>query len=214
MIPEKTVIIRSSGVCLRRFAPRPGSPDVPASKVPVVLVAARLLAEKGIHDFVEAARIVKANHNVCFQIAGDQDPGNPSSIDDKTLSEWKQEGAIDFLGHVDTMEDVLALADIVVLPSYREGTPKVLLEAAAMGKPLIATDVPGCREVVEDGVNGRLVPVRDAIALAAAIVELLDDQALAFRMGANGRKLVEREFSVEKVVQSTMQVYSEMGIVG
>jgi glycosyltransferase involved in cell wall biosynthesis len=143
---DKTVIIRSSGVCLQKFAPRPSSPDLPASAVPNVLFAGRLLAEKGILEYVQAARAAKLTHAVCFQVAGDLDPGNPSCRTAATVEEWRRAGVVDLLGHVDAKDEVIALADIVVLPSYREGTPRVLLAAAAMGKPLVATVVPGCRE--------------------------------------------------------------------
>lgn len=212
--PEKTILIRSSGVCLQRFSPRPGNPDLPASGVPTVLFVGRLIAEKGIHDFVQAARLVKQEHNVCFQVAGDPDPGNPSSVDQATLESWRLEGAVDLLGHVEKIDEIIAMSDIMVLPSYREGTPRSLLEAAAMGKPLVATDVPGCREVVEDGYNGYLVPLRDAEALARAIVDLVRDRDSAAAMGANGRVKVAAEFSVEKVIQETLKVYSTLGITG
>lgn len=211
--PERTVLIRSSGVCVQHFCPRPGDPDLDASAVPVVLFAGRLLAEKGIYEFIEAARIVKCQRTVCFQVAGESDHGNPSSVPDSTVESWRREGVVDLLGQVDGMADVMAIANIVVLPSYREGTPRVLLEAAAMGKPLVATDVPGCREVVQDGYNGLLVPARDAQALAQAIERLLDDKALTQKMGRNGRRKIEEEFAVEKVVQSTIQAYEKLGIV-
>lgn len=210
--PEKTVIIRSSGVCLKRFAPRPGNPNEPASEVPTVLFVGRLIKEKGIHDFVEAARIVKSRRSVYFQMAGALDPGNPSSVSEKLLDEWRLEGAVDLLGHVDSIADLMSLADLVVLPSYREGTPRTLLEAAALGKPIVATDVPGCREVVKDDFNGKLVPREDPIALAQAIETILDDRALSIQMGLNGRSLVAKEFSVESVVQETMKVYQRLGI--
>jgi glycosyltransferase involved in cell wall biosynthesis len=212
VVPEKTVIIRSSGVCLKQFAPRPGKPDGPASAVPNVLFVGRLIREKGIHDFVEAARLVKSERAVCFQMAGAPDPGNPSSVDETVLEEWRREGAVDLLGHVESIENVIALADIVVLPSYREGTPRTLLEAAALGKPIVATDVPGCREIVRDGYNGRLVPREAPGALAAAIEELLDNERLSAEMGMNGRDLVSQEFSVETVVEETMNVYHRLGI--
>ena len=170
------------------------------------------LAEKGVCELVEAARIVKSQRKACFQLAGEQDAGNPSSISDAKIAEWKKEGAVDLLGHVESMQDVMSLADIVVLPSYREGTPRSLLEAGALGKPIVATDVPGCREVVSDGFNGLLVPAKDASALASAILELLNNRALAQEMGANGRALVEEEFAVEKIVDQTIDVYSRMGI--
>jgi glycosyltransferase involved in cell wall biosynthesis len=210
--PEKTVIIRSSGVCLKKFAPRPGNPDLPASGVPNVLFVGRLLKEKGIHDFVEAARLVKKEKSVCFQVAGAPDPGNPSSLIAEEVEALRQEGAVDLLGHVESIDDVMALANVVVLPSYREGTPRVLLEAAAMGKPIVTTDVPGCREVVKNGKNGILVPVRDAAALAKGIFEVLSDPQLASDFGSYGRQMVAEEFSVESVVQATMGVYRQMGL--
>lgn len=210
--PEKTVIIRSSGVCLQRFAPRPGKPNKPASEIPTVLFVGRLIKEKGVHDFVEAARLVKSHRSAYFQMAGAPDPGNPSSISDEELQEWRIEGAVDLLGHVDSIADLMSLADLVVLPSYREGTPRTLLEAAALSKPIVATDVPGCREIVRDGFNGKLVPREDPQALASAIESILDDGTLSAQMGINGRSLVAEEFSVETVVQETMKVYQRLGI--
>ena len=210
--PEKTVIIRSSGVCLKKFAPRPGNPDRPASRVPNVLFVGRLLREKGIHDFVEAARLVKKERAVCFQVAGAPDSGNPSSLQPDDVESLRREGAVDLLGHVESIADVMALASVVVLPSFREGTPRVLLEAAAMGKPIVATDVPGCREVVQDGINGRLVPLQDPEALADAILEVLSDPQKASDFGTSGRQIVAEQFSVETVVQETMSVYQHLGI--
>lgn len=211
--PEKTVIIRSSGVCLKKFSPRPGKPNRPSSSVPTVLFVGRLIKEKGVHDYVEAARLVKqGGRSVYFQMAGAPDPGNPSSVSEEELDQWRKEGAVDLLGHVDSIPDVMALADLVVLPSYREGTPRTLLEAAALGKAIVATDVPGCREIVRDGFNGRLVPRETPQALADAIMGLLEDRGLSLQMGANGRELVAKEFSVETVVQETMKVYQHLGI--
>ena len=210
--PEKTVLIRSSGVCLKKFAPRPGGPETLASAYPNILFVGRLIKEKGVLDFVEAARLVKARKNACFQMAGAPDPGNPSSVSQELLEEWRQEGAVDLLGHVDSIADVMELAHLVVLPSYREGTPRTLLEAAAMGKPIVATDVPGCREVVRDGYNGLLVPREDPVALAEAIEKILSNPELAHQMGQNGHTLVAQEFSVESVVQETIKVYEKIGI--
>ncbi len=211
--PKKTVIIRSSGVDVKAFVPRPSGPELPATAVPVVLFAGRLIAEKGIFDYVEAARLVKAKRPVCFQVAGDPDPGNPSSVSPETVEEWRREGAVDLLGHVEKMIEILTLADLVVLPSYREGTPRVLLEAGALGKPLVGTDVPGCREVIQEGFNGYLTPVRDPKALAQAIEKVLDDRKAAAHMGRNSRRLVVENFSSERVVNRTMEVYAQLGIV-
>lgn len=210
--PEKTVIIRSSGVCTKKFSPRPSSPEAPASRVPTVLFVGRLLKEKGILDYVAAARLVKSGRDVCFQVAGGLDEGNPSSLNPSLIESWRQEGSVDLLGHVETVDEIMALADIVVLPSYREGTPRTLLEAAAMGKPIVATDVPGCREVVKNGHNGFLVPAENPQALAESIARLLDDPVRAQEMGRNGRQLVTEQFSVESVVKETMGVYQRLGI--
>lgn len=210
--PQKTVLIRGSGVCLQRFVPRPGDPDLDSSRIPVILLASRLLQEKGILEYVEAARIVKSQRECCFQLAGDIDAGNPSAITEAQLESWRMEGAVDVLGHVDGIEHLLSEADIVTLPSYREGTPKILLEAAAMGKPIVATDVPGCREVVQDGENGYLVPAKDPAALAQAIIKIIDDPQKAREMGLKGRRLVEAEFCVNTVINKTLQVYRNMGV--
>ena len=211
VVPNRTIIIRGSGVNLQRFAPRPGSPDVPPHAN--VLFASRLIAEKGIHEFVEAARILRTKGcKATFQIAGDPDSGNPSSISEATLEEWRREGAVDLIGHVDNMADLVATATVVALPSYREGTPRILLEAAAMGKPIVATDVPGCREAVESGKNGFLVPPRDALALAEAIEKLLDDRALCEEMGKAGRQKMVREFDDQDVAKRTCEVYAMAGV--
>jgi len=205
IIPDKTTIIRGSGVCLQRFAPRPGGPDQEPG--PTVLFASRLIREKEVAEYVEAAQILKGKGwEVRFALAGAIDPGNPSSFDQATIDSWYQQGLIDYLGQVERIEDVLRLSTIVVLPSYREGTPRILLEAAASGKPIVATDVPGCREVVRHGFNGLLVPPRNARALADAIEELLESPDKMFRFGQNGREL-SQEFEESRVIKETVQVY-------
>jgi glycosyltransferase involved in cell wall biosynthesis len=202
---EKTTIIRGSGVCLRRFAPRPGPLEGQPS--PTVLLASRLIKEKGLMEYIEAARILKEKGvAVSFALAGQLDPGNPSSITEETLQAWCTEGIVDYLGQIDRIEDVLGLATIVALPSYREGTPRILLEAAAMGKPIVATDVPGCREVVQHGFNGLLVPVRNALALAEAIEQLLSQPETMCKMGENGR-CHAHHFEESTVIQATLGVY-------
>lgn len=203
--PEKTTIIRGSGVDLRRFSPRPGRLE--AQPAPSVVLASRLIREKGVAEFVEAARLLHTwGVSARFCLAGKPDPGNPSSISEKTLNEWCREGAIDYLGHIDCIEDVLEIASLVVLPSYREGTPKILLEAAAMGKPLVATDVPGCREVVRDGYNGLLVKAGDPVALARAIQAIMNDPERARQFAENSRALAA-EFCETKVIAATAKVY-------
>ena len=148
-----------------------------------------MLWDKGVREFVEAARMLKLQgRTLRFQLAGGPDPGNPASIPESVLLDWEAAGLVDWLGHVDDMPALLASADIVVLPSYREGLPKSLIEAAACARPLVTTDAPGCRDVVTDGVDGLLVPVRDVLALAQAIARLEDDRSLARRLGAGGTR--------------------------
>lgn len=205
VIPDKTTIIRGSGVCLQRFSPRPGPLD--GSPCPTVLFASRLIKEKGLLEYVEAAQILKSRGiEVSFALAGQVDPGNPSSVSEATLQKWYQEGIVDYLGQIDQIENVLCLATIVVLPSYREGTPRILLEAAAMGKPIVATDVPGCREIVRHEVNGLLVPPRDADALADALQHLLQAPEKMAAFGLRSREIAH-EFDESSVIAATMAVY-------
>ncbi len=202
-------LILGSGVDCTRFVPQGGAGN--ASAVPRVLVVARLLWDKGLAEFVEAARTLRAQgRTVTFLLAGTPDAGNPAAVPEETLRGWLREGVIEWLGHVDDMPALLASVDMVVLPSYREGLPKSLIEAAACGLPLVTTDVPGCREVVIDGVDGLLVPVRDAVALAAAITRLLDDQTLAARLGVAARAKALSDFDERIVIERTLAVYHEL----
>jgi len=208
--PEKTTIIRGSGINLARFRPRPGPLD--GDPAPTVLFASRLIREKGVLDFVAAARILKSRGvEANFSIAGTPDSGNPSSLSQADLDDWCQEGLIDYLGHVDQIETVLEAAQIVVLPSYREGTPRILLEAAAMGKPIVATDVPGCREVVIDGENGFLVPPKDPEKLAEALEKLLLSPELRARFGRASTRHATH-FCENKVIAATVEVYHKTGV--
>jgi glycosyltransferase involved in cell wall biosynthesis len=176
-----------------------------------VLLPTRLLWDKGIAEFVAAARQLRGEGRVItFLLAGDPDPGNPATVPLATVRAWAEEGVLEWLGHVDDMPALFATVDIVVLPSYREGLPKSLIEAAACGLPLVATDVPGCREVITDGEDGLLVPVRDAVALAAAIARLIDDRKLAARLGAAARKKALSQFDERIVIDRTIAVYQEL----
>ena len=198
-------LIRGSGVDLDRFAATP----LPAGQ-PVVLLMSRMLWDKGVAEFVEAARLARERGaDARFVLVGDPDPENPAAIPREDLQRWSDSGVVEWWGHRSDAPAVLAQARIVVLPSYREGLPKVLLEAAASGRPMIATDVPGCREIVEPGVTGLLVPPRDAAGLAEAIVRLLADPERCRRMGEAARGLAEREFGVDTVVSRTLDVYRE-----
>ncbi|MBC7622397.1 MAG: glycosyltransferase family 4 protein [Aeromicrobium sp.] len=200
-----THLIRGSGVNTSRFVPLANALPPPVT----VLMVGRLLREKGVVELVEAARLLKSTHpSLRIQIAGSADEGNPSSFSETEVSRWASEGAVEFLGHRDDVQLLLGAAHIAALPSYREGTPRSLLEAAACGLPIIATNVPGCREICRDGDNGILVPAKDSSALAAAIATLADDPALRAKMGKRSREIAEHEFSEEKVIRETLAIYA------
>ena len=213
LVDESRVrLIPGSGVDCRRFTPV--EPAVLAEGDGArfrVLLAARLLWDKGIAEYVEAARQLRSEgHAVDFLLAGDPDPGNPAAVPEAAVRQWSAEGIVTWLGHVDDMPSLLRSVQVVVLPSYREGLPKGLIEAAACGLPLVTTDVPGCREVVTDGVDGLLVPVKDANALAAAILRFQGDADLRQRLGAAARVKAEQEFDERIVVGRTLAVYREL----
>ena len=177
----------------------------------MALLAARMLWDKGLQEFVDAARALKAQgRNVRFALAGTPDPGNPAAAPEETLVAWRNSGDVEWLGHVADMPALFAKADIVVLPSYREGLPKSLIEAAACARPLVATDVPGCREVIRDGVDGLLVPAGQSAPLANAIARLIDDPALARRLGEAARAKALAEFDERKIIDATLAVYREI----
>jgi len=204
--PEQVTLIRGSGVNTETFKPRPEA-DGP----PVVMLVARMLRDKGVEEFVEAAgRLRNEGLQARFVLVGDIDTENPSAVTRKMLERWQKSGFIEWWGRRDNMPEVYHQAHVVCLPSYREGLPKVLLEAAACGRPIVATDVPGCREVVIDGENGLLVPVKDVDALADALKKLIEHPEMRKQMGAKGRALVEREFSEGKIVRETLQLYGRL----
>jgi len=199
-------LIRGSGVHTSRFAPNEHGAE--ATQRVRVLMVGRLLQEKGVAEYVDAAALVKQQFPTAdFALAGEPDPGNPSSISNVTLDQWRKKGDVTLLGQRDDMPALLAETDICVLPSYREGTPRSLLEAAACGLPLVATDVPGCREICRAGENGLLVPVRDAAALAAAIQRLIESPPLRAAMGKRSREIAVGEFSEASVIAETLKVY-------
>ena len=170
-----------------------------------------MLWDKGVGEFVEAARLLRAaGSGARFVLVGDIDGENPSSIPREILDTWTREGVIEWWGHRADMPSVLQQAHIVCLPSYREGLPTVLLEAAACARPLIATDVPGCREIVQHEKTGLLVPVRDAKSLAHAISVLLADAALRERLGERGRELVTSRYTTDHVNAATLSIYAEL----
>lgn len=179
---------------------------------PIVLLASRLLWDKGIKEFVEAARILKDKGiDARFVLVGEGDIENPSVVPIKQLQCWANEGVIEWWGREDDMPSILAQAHIVCLPSfYGEGVPKVLIEAASCGRPIVTTNTPGCKEIVKHNVNGFLVPIRESYAVAEAIGTLINSPDLRSKMGLKGRMLVKTEFSLEQVNQETLSVYRDL----
>lgn len=208
--PGRVRLIRSSGVNCERFRPSAqvrGDATGPTR----VLLAARLLWDKGLGEYVDAAKLLlNEGREITFLLAGGPDTGNPAAVPQSLVKQWVSEGLVDWLGHVEDMPSLLASVDMVVLPSYREGLPKGLIEAAACGLPLITTDVPGCREVVTHGVEGLLVPPRDSIALASAIALLAESADLRRSFGAAARHKAQTEFDEKIVLKQTIQVYEEL----
>ena len=200
-------LIKGSGVDTEQFDQRPES-----SEGPVVLFPARMLWSKGVQEFVDAARIVKeSGHEGRFVLVGDVDADNPAGVPSDQIKRWEEQGIIEWWGYQESMPDVFAQSHIVCLPSkYREGVPKVLIEAASCGRPIVTTDMPGCRDIVQDGENGLLVPPNDAGAVARAIIQLVEDADLRAEMGTRGRALVQAEFSIDHVVEKTVEVYQDL----
>jgi len=203
---SRAVVIHGAGVNVSQFRPSP-EPD----GVPVVLLASRMLWDKGVGEFVQAARLLKGNgiRSRCV-LVGMVDKESPSTIPEKQLLQWEEEGVIEWWGHRDDMADVFASSHIVVLPSYAEGLPMVLLEGAACARPLIATRVRGCQEIVRNGENGLLVPPQNSHLLAQAIITLLHDKPLRDKMGARGREIVMHEFRAERIAGETIAVYRQL----
>lgn len=202
----KAELIRGSGVDLDLFHPVPE----PAG-APLVLMPARLLLDKGAAEFVEAARRLRAaGSDARFVLAGDPNSQNPASVPAATLVEWRAEGVVEFPGHQGDIAALMQAAHLVVLPSYREGLPKALIEAAACGRAVVTTDVPGCRDAIRPGETGLLVPPRDGPALAEAIAALLADPARRRAMGTAGRALAEETFCIRGVVAEHLRIYDEL----
>ncbi|MFZ1851552.1 MAG: glycosyltransferase family 4 protein [Nitrosomonas sp.] len=206
--PSRIRLIRSSGVDCSRFS----QCAIRTANEPLrILLAARLLWDKGIKEYVEAARILKAQgRTIHFLLAGSPDPGNPNTVSEPIVKDWVREGLIEWLGHVNDMPALFATIHAFVLPSYREGVPTSLIEAAACGITLITTDAPGCREVVTHEVDGLLVPMKDAEALAAAIARIDDDSALAAKLSKAAKTKALSTFDEKIVIQQTMAVYQEL----
>ncbi len=199
-------LIPGSGVRLERYL------DLPLQgRQDLVVLPARLLRDKGVEEFVAAARQIRAGGSPWrFALVGTADYDNPSAISVARIESWVAEGVVEWWGHRDDMADVLGQAAIVCLPSYREGMPKALLEAAAAGCAVVTTDTVGCRDAIEVGVTGDLVPIRDALALARTLQALIDAPERRLGYGVAGRQLAVRKFDLEQVVRATMDIYDRL----
>ncbi|WGS42831.1 glycosyltransferase family 4 protein [Burkholderia sp. JSH-S8] len=197
--PGRARLLHGEGVDLEQFAPVP----LPAGDAPVFILIGRLLWDKGVREYVDAARAVRAQHpRARFQLLGPLGVDNPSAIGRADVDAWVREGVVEYLGEAHDVRPHIAAADCVVLPSYREGVPRTLMEASAMGRPIVATDVPGCRDVVADGETGLLCAARDSASLAARLVQMIElGPAGRDAMGARGRRKVAAEFDEQAVVE-------------
>ena len=204
---KKIRLVRGAGVNIEKYRPKEKNRNDL-----LVIMASRLILDKGLVEFVNAARIIKeSRRRVRFALIGKQDPDNPSSVSNTLLRAWVEEGVVEAWGYCASMHEILPVASIFCLPSYyREGIPKVLLEAMACGLPCVTTDSPGCRDAVRHQDNGLLVPIKDYSALAIAIRRLLDDENLRKNMGRRGRERAVMEFSEHVVITQTLGVYGEL----
>lgn len=205
--PERVIVTRGSGVDVELFCPTP-EPAGP----PVVVLASRMLWIKGIQEFIEAARLLQAKGVAArFVLAGDADSNNPSCVPREQLTAWQHDGIIEWWGHQEDMPSVFKRASLVCLPSHGgEGVPKVLMEAAASGRAIVTTDVPGCREIVHHGVNGLIVPPGNSIPLAAAIEQLLNHPETRRQMAVRSREKAVDEFSEAAVIRQTLVLYHDL----
>jgi glycosyltransferase involved in cell wall biosynthesis len=204
--PDRMTLIHGSGVAVSSY------PVVPELDGPfTVVMAARLLHDKGVHEFVDAARLVKQRHpEVRFLLAGDLDEENPSSLSPIELEAIRKDGMVEHCGYVQDIPALFARAHFVVLPSYREGLPKVLIEAAACGRAVITTSTPGCEDAILPDETGLLVPVRDAKALADAMIRLIEDPQLRHRLGERGRRLAVDRYDIGTVINTHLEIYRSL----
>ena len=203
---NRSIVINGVGVITSKFKQHP----IPENDN-IVILASRLLWDKGVGEFVKAAIYLKSiKSKVRMVLVGMPDEMNPASISNQELSEWCNENYVEWWGHQDNMPEIINKASIVVLPSYREGLPTILIEAASVGRPLIATDVPGCREVVNNGINGYLVPIKDHIALAETINKMINNYSLMKRMGTNSRRIALNKFDIKIILQQHIKLYNSI----
>ena len=205
---ERRAVVPGSGIDTHYFKPLP-EPDGPLTAV----LLSRMLRDKGVNEAVEAARILKQKgRNIRIVLVGDPDTENPSHIPEKTLQEWNDEGIIEWWGKSDDVREVWKKAHVALLPSYREGMPRSLLEGAASGRPLVAANSPGCRDLVQDGINGILVELKNAEAIADALMRLDDDAALRHQMGKNARNDAEKIFSNEAISKKIIEIIGKANV--
>lgn len=200
---SQSVLIRGSGVDLSEYVVKPESIDVP-----VVMFVSRLLYDKGIREFIAAVRLLKSQQ-IDFRavLVGSTDE-NPNSAKQHEIKQWQDEGIIEYWGYREDIPQVLSQSNIVVLPSYREGLPKTLIEAAACGRAVVTTDVPGCRDAITPDITGLLVDVKDHLTLANSIKSLILNPELRYKMASHGRELAEQSFDIKNVVRIHMQIYN------
>ncbi len=202
---DKAILIKSSGIDTDVFKPMPKDKELLRQlnfdSKPVVLMIARVIKDKGVQEFIDAADILKDKAN--FVYVGDMDKGNKNAF----MPDWKN---VKYLGFRNDIKELISVCDIFVLPSYREGVPRTLLESGAMGKAIVTTDAVGCREVVDDDVNGFLVPVKNSIALADKIETLIDNKQLREKFGISIREKIVKEFDVKVVVEQYLKLYEKI----
>ena len=203
---NKVKLLKGSGVQLEKFINLEDTPGIP-----VVCFASRLLLDKGVYDFVSAARLLKKRKvQARFFLAGDLDTQNPKGINMEDLKKIREEGCVEILGYQKDIPTLYSRSHIICLPSYREGLPKTLLEAAAASRAVVTTDVPGCRDAIIPNITGLLVPVRDSEALANAIQDLIKHPEKRKIMGKAGRELAKKEFAIENIVDAHLKIYKDL----
>jgi len=201
---DQTFVLIGGGVDLEKFV----HALEPETRKPIVVLAGRLLRDKGVVEFYEAAKTLKLRGvQARFVLVGDVDPGNPATLARKTIKDWVESGHIEWWGWRKDMIEVYQQCSLFCLPSYREGAPRTIIEAAAIGRATVATDVPGCRDVVVDGVTGRLVPAKAVAPLADALQELIEDAPARREMGTAARRYAERSFSNQKRAKELVKIY-------
>lgn len=203
---EQEVFIRGSGVDLNKYSVT----KEPAGDIVVMLIA-RLLIDKGVNEFAQAAKLIRAKRTgIRMVLVGDADLENPKSISPMQIRKWVDKGILEHWGYSHDVAGTIAQSNIIVLPSYREGLPKSLVEAAACGRAVITTDVPGCRDAIEPDETGLLVPVKSTEELADAIIKLVDYESLRYELASNGRKLAESAFDINDVVSKHIDIYTRI----